>query len=338
MSNLRTLAVTSLLVTLPLMSVQADGSSIVESKKLELDLQVNPEDMDSDNYDSQVRFNAMGEMVIKAPLDLSLNVRGRIEKSLEAYGDEDLDEDLFWETLERLSVSGKLFVDIEVGKLNAGFGAQDGPGKSQRNYHRDSAASQVSQELESVTGIKLSSIPEMHEEDFGIAAKIINNALAGVSITIYDGDSEEKMDLDSFTEMNSVAVRKDGEFMGANYQVSFVFGEKDGKDDQRLSASAEKCFDDTCLYGEYQYLDESEVSPYESTTTVGAYTVLRNEYVDTVAAEYENVAAKDGETAPGDKVGLIAKKQMGRWEFGASLHRDLDNDDNIFGLNGSIKW
>ena len=320
-----------LALALPLSAFSADSIG-VSSASGDINVSANPETLNGDN----VWVDAYGQVSVDLPFQLNLDLKGRIDETLNSAQNEKLNQDLFWQTLEGLALRKKIFYTVAVGKVDAGFGARGtGIGETALNRQRDSLLFANSFALRSVTGVQVivdNSIPGS-----SMVANVLNQVLSGVTVTFYDANASTKPRIGDFGKLNSVAARKVGEALGISYQVSYVHAKfDDGTRDQRYSISLQKCLDIACLYGEHQNLEKSDLTSVKTATTMGVSKSVRG---TNLAVEYTDVRLKNTLTpassipAVGSNVAVVANRDMMGVNLGASYQRDLDHKDNIYRLN-----
>jgi hypothetical protein len=297
-------------------------------------IQIDPSDLDESN----ILLDMEGGLTLHLPLDLGMTTKYRFAETVDSLGDVNLDKDYLWQTIEELAITGKILVTVKVGKIrDIGFGSDNtgiGSTASLRKYDDSLVQGQV--QMRGKTGIQITAFDQLLPGEQK-AVQYLRKALEGVTVTFFDPNSENQPAWDNFKNMEAFAVQKVGRAMGVAYQMSYLNADSDSVKDQRWSVSAHKCLARVCIGGEYIDNDKSDVSPYKNQARATVGTVIKD---TDVAVQYTRNSRKGA--APSDTRGnlaeVVAKRKLGPGDIGASIGRDTDLDENVYGLNYSVKF
>lgn len=331
--HIKKMLMASLLTTLPLGAVNSAPVTF-ESMGHDLNLSIDAETIDEVGT---LQIDAEGGVRVNMPFGLSTKMQYRIDETIDSLGDVTIDEDYFWKTVEELSLSKKIFVTIEVGKIkDIGFGAlSSGVGSSVLPRAYDDALVMSQLELRGKTGIKISALNDLLPGEKA-AVQMLRKALEGVTVSFFDANSKTKPSFDSFEDLSGYAAQKVGQIMGVNYQLSYINNDNDSGKDRRWNLSADTCIQMICIGAEHMDLTDTEMSPYESQSRASIGTKVTPN--TNIAVQYQRNKAKEGQdenpNARGDVTSALVEHQLtARSTVGASVGYDKKKEEAVYNLN-----
>lgn len=352
MFNKKQIAVAILMATIPFVGYAQDNTQTIPAQTAkdkfvnninkfgqsikvdtELEIGLTATDLGELGSASNYRPEISGRVTAHVANMVKFSISAIEEQNLEDLGDTTFDEDYLERTIKEASAQ------FELGCLVTKIGDQEATsalGVSSRDVRRrDAQSDKTRQEFESITGVSIAmtdkcwALPAADHAQLDMFVGKVNQVLANLKVTIFDGSSKEKFL--SVNSLDSYAIESAFSVGSVTFGIGTIQAENEAGDDKRYMTGVSTVAMGADLYAKGE-LHDNDASSIENTLLVGIGKSITAPVIDKdiyLSAEYDRI---DLGSMNAESIAANAETMVGQWRLGAQVsHGDYVIEDLLAG-------